>query len=224
MTSTHDLPPSVHAADRFTDRRDAGRRLALLLAPYRREHPVVVGVARGGVVVAAAVARALRSPLDVIAVQKFATAADPGVYVTAAAPGVMLRDDCSLTADAVAPRYLAFGAAHAAANVNERMALYRGRRSTVPLQGATVILVDDIMVTGMTVTIAAMSIRRHEPTRLIVAAPLATPAAVRRVAALADEVVTAETMESPGDPRAVYRTFDPVLDSEVVDLLRRAPP
>ena len=135
----------------FTDRREAGRRLAAALAPLAAEVPVVVGLPRGGVPVAAEVARALGAPLDVIVVRKLGVPTQPELGMGAVGEdGVCVRTDA--VADAVGVAADAFAAVRRReqAEVEARARRFRAVRPAVPLAGRTVIVVDDGLATGGT--------------------------------------------------------------------------
>ena len=213
-------PPAVP----FENRRDAGRWLARALMAHHGDDIVVVGIAPGGVIVAAEVARELQAVLDVIVVRKVAAPARPGFIVGSIAPGVVRRDDELVREAGVSPRYLGFTTAHAAQEVNRAMELYRGRRHATPIEGRLVILVDDGFVTGLSAATAVESLRRRGPGRIVAASPMGTAAAIARLEAIADEVVCLETATcaSPSAIAACYRRLEPVADDTVIESLQEA--
>lgn len=204
----------------FHDRRDAGRKLAELLESYRGERPVVVGIPRGGVPVAAEVARALEAPLDVTIVRKIGAPQNPEFAIGALAEGGVhvLHDE--------AVRMLGLSDASMRARIAETehelldgVLRYRGAQAPVELRGRTAIVVDDGLATGSSVLAAIRSLRKRGAARVVLAVPVAASESAKRLRQDADEVVC---VEQPDDLWAVglwYEDFRPTTDEEVVRLL-----
>jgi len=207
---------------RYLDRRDAGRRLAVLLAPFKGGNTVVLGLPRGGVIVAAECAEALGAPLDVLVARKIGAPHQPEYAIGAVAPGgIVLLDDDAIAALALAPGFLDGAVAEATAEMARRETLYRDGRSALAVSGRTAIVVDDGLATGFTAAAALASLRRLDPERLVFAAPVCAPASGKRLD-VADEVICART---PLMFRAVgewYDRFDQTTDEEVIGCLRAA--
>jgi putative phosphoribosyl transferase len=205
----------------FRDRVDAGRQLAERLAEYRDE-PVVVVVAlpRGGVPVAAEVARALRAPLDVLVVRKLGCPWQPELGMGAIAEGdiTVLNEDliARLGVDDAAIRTVAD---RERAELERRIRRYRGERPPVPVEGRTAILVDDGIATGSTARAAVDVLRRRGASRVVLAAPVAPREAVATLGHAADEVVTVETPLLFMAIGQFYDDFSQTTDDEVADLL-----
>jgi predicted phosphoribosyltransferase len=210
----------VPSAILFQDRHDAGRRLAVLLEPFRGERPVVVGVPRGGVPVAAEVARALGAPLDVAVVRKIGAPRNPEYAIGALAEGgVHVLSGEAVRALGLSDTALEALIARVEGELAERLRRYRGAREPVELAGRTAILVDDGLATGRSALAAVDSLRKRDAARVILATPVAAPESVKRLRAHADEVVCLET---PADLWAVgswYVDFAPTTDEEVRALL-----
>lgn len=205
----------------FTDRADAGSRLAARLEVYRREQPVVIGLPRGGVVVAAEVARALNAPLDVLVVRKLGAPNYPEFAIGAIARGETVLNE-EVDPASLPPGYLDRLIAAETRELERREVLYRGGNAAVPVAGRTVLVVDDGLATGSTAAAAVRALRRAGPRRIVLAVPVAAPDSAERLARIADEVVCLHT---PPEFRAVslwYRSFGQTSDEEVVDLLARA--
>jgi putative phosphoribosyl transferase len=202
----------------FEDRADAGRRLGQALLGERSDRTVVVGLARGGVVVAAEVARTLNVPLDALAVRKVGHPLQPEYAIGAVTPrgGVYVRAHDGLTEEQVEK---AVEAAAARAD-----ALDRRLHTTIaplPIAGMECLLVDDGLATGATMMAAVLWARAAGARRVVVAVPVAATESVRSLEAEADAVVALET---PPDFLAVgfwYRDFLPVSEEEVVALLEQ---
>jgi putative phosphoribosyl transferase len=215
---------------RFRDRREAGRSLAERLESLeglREADPVVLGIPRGGVVVAHEIASVLDARLDVLVVRKlgypgheeagFGAVGEDGVlvpeYLRELKPGDPGYDVAREVEESKR------------AEVEERVERYRRGRPRIPLDGATAIAVDDGIATGYTFASALAIARAHGPARLIGAAPVASHEGASLVSGYCDELVTLGTAER-GLFFAVslyYDHFPQVSDEEVVELLSQTP-
>lgn len=205
----------------FTDRVDAGRRLAEALEEYRGRDVVILGVPRGGVVVAAEVARALGAPLDVAVARKIPASGNPELAIGAvAADGTVVLDPMASVYPGVTPDYLDHAKAAEVAEIERRMAAYRGGRPPLDVGGKHVIVVDDGIATGNTVLATLRCLRQGGPAELILAVPVAPPTSVERLSADADRVVALETPEPFFAVGEWYRDFDQVSDEAVVRILQ----
>ena len=222
VTSLDDPPVFVPSAVRFQDRRDAGRRLAALLEPLRDELPVVVGIPRGGVPVAAEVARVLSAPLDVVVVRKIGAPQNPEFAIGALAEGgVHVLSERTVRALGLSGPELRALIARGEGELLERLVRYRGAHEPAPLGGRTVILVDDGLATGHSALAAVRSLRERGASRVILAVPVAAPQSAQELRRHADEVVC---VEEPAELWAVgywYEDFRPTTDEEVAALLAR---
>jgi predicted phosphoribosyltransferase len=207
----------------FEDRHDAGRRLAALLERFRDERPVVVGIARGGVPVAAEVARALDAPLDVAVVRKIGAPQNPEYAIGALAEGgVHVLSEPTVRAIGLTDAGLEALMARVERELRERLHRYRDAREPVELAGRTAILVDDGLATGRSALAAVRSLRKRGAARVILAVPVAAPDSVGALRDEADEVVC---VQMPADLWAVgqwYEDFSPTTDEEVTALLAAA--
>jgi predicted phosphoribosyltransferase len=203
----------------FQDRYDAGRRLAQALEQYRDEDPVILGLPRGGVVVAYEIARSLAAPLDVLVVRKLGAPGAQEFAIGAIAPGATLLSR-NLVAGLRVPReYLARIIAREADELARRERVYRGTQGPLEVEGRTVILVDDGLATGATAQAAVESLRRRGPKKIVFAAPVCSADGAKALEEVADAVVC---LECPADFGAVgywYRAFSPTTDAEVIECL-----
>jgi putative phosphoribosyl transferase len=220
VTSLEDPPVFVPSAVRFQDRHDAGRQLAGLLGHLREERPLVVGIPRGGVPVAAEVASALGAPLDVTVVRKIGAPQNPEFAIGALAEGgVHVLSERVVRAVGLSDSELETLIARVDRELGERLRSYRGAREPVELTGRTVILVDDGLATGSSALAAVWSLRKRCAARVILAVPVAAPESMHALRDEADEVVC---VEMPDDLWAIgfwYEDFRPTTDEEVVALL-----
>jgi predicted phosphoribosyltransferase len=207
----------------FADRVEGGRRLAAELAGLAGTEAVVLGLPRGGVVVAAEVARALGCPLDVVVVRKLGAPIQPELAMGAIAEG-----DVRVLDEFVAREVGADAAAIATVERRERAALeervrrYRGTRPRESLDGRTAIVIDDGIATGSTARAACESARRAGAARVVMATPVAPLDAFAVLADVTDDVVVVESPSPFGAVGRWYRKFDATTDDEVVALLAEA--
>ena len=207
--------------ERFLSRQDAGRQLAArLLELGEWPRTTVLGLPRGGVPVAAEVARALRTPLDVLLVRKLGVPGYEEVALGAIASGGtrVLNEDLLARLD-LSERVLAELEAREGAELARREELYRAGRPPLQLAGRTALLVDDGTATGATMRVAARAVRDLQPARVVIALPVAPPDTAEELRAEADEVVCFLT---PPQFRAVgqfYADFRQTEDAEVLALL-----
>jgi putative phosphoribosyl transferase len=209
----------------FEDRRDAGRLLSARLARWGREDVVVLGLTRGGVVVADEIASALGAPLDVVVVRKLRAPGSPelgiGALVAGTRPEVVL-DHGALDALAVPPGYVSDEVEHQLAEARLREALLREGRRPLPVAGRTVILVDDGVATGGTMRAAIAAVRRGRPERIVVAIPVAPRDVLPALEELADRVVCLRAPRRFDAVGQFYREFQDVSDGEVAALVAAA--
>lgn len=207
----------------FHDRIDAGRRLAAALAGLRDQNVVVLGLPRGGVPVAAEVARALRAPLDVIVVRKVGVPWQPELAMGAVGEaGANLVNTGVVSLAGVKPEELGAAQAHARVEVQHRLRALRGDRPPAQLSGRTALVVDDGIATGSTARAACRIARSLGAARVVLAVPVGPPDAVRALSDVADEVVCLQRPASFGAVGQFYDDFTPTSDHEVSMILERA--
>ena len=206
----------------FANRVDAGRRLSEELVRFRGPDLVVLGLPRGGVPVAAEVARALGAPLDVIVVRKLGVPAQPELAMGALGEdGVRVLDEAVLRATGVAATDLARVEERERAELEARVARFRPGRPRLDLGGRTALIVDDGIATGSTARAACLVARHLGARRVVVAAPVAAPDAASRLTD-ADEVVCLSAPRGFGSVGSYYDDFSATRDEEVVALLAAA--
>jgi predicted phosphoribosyltransferase len=208
----------------FRDRYDAGRQLAELLTSHASDPALLVlALPRGGVPVAFEVARALHAPLDVLLVRKLGVPGQQELAMGAiASGGVRILNETVVTSLRIPPATIEEVAAHEEAELARRERQYRDARPWPNLHGRTVMLVDDGLATGATMHAAAIAVRRQEPARLIVAAPVAALETCNALRAVVDEIVCAITPERFHAVGLWYDDFEQTTDDEVRELLARA--
>jgi len=207
----------------FSNRVEAGRRLAARLVQYAgRSDVIVLGLPRGGVPVAAEVARELGAPLDVFLVRKLGVPGHPEFAMGAIAESGHQVLDEHLVDQLNIPRALIDRTlAHEHLEIERQNRVFRDGRGKPDVQGKTVIVVDDGLATGATMLAALTALREGGARSVVAAAPVGAPGTIERLRPHADAVVC---VEAPPDFDAVgrwYVDFSPTTDGEVKDCLTR---
>lgn len=206
---------------RYLDRVDAGARLAKELERYRGGRAVVLGIPRGGVPVAAEVARHLGAELDVIVARKLGAPGHEEFAIGAVtADGERFLNDDAIRGLGITEDYLSLITGRETAEARRREQRFRGARRPLDLRGKIVILVDDGLATGATMRAAARAVRARAPGRLVVAVPVGTVESVAALAEEADEVVCPAQPEPFIAIGLHYANFAQVDDAEVIEILR----
>lgn len=210
---------------RYADRRAAGRALAAALADRVDDGALVLGLPRGGAVVAAEVARALGAELDVLVVRKLGAPGQPELAMGAlAAIGDRVETVwVPAVQERIAPDPDAVAAVRERelAELRRRTEAYRGRRPAPAVAGRHVVLVDDGLATGASMRVAVTAVRASGPARLTVAVPVAPRVALAELSGLVDDL---ECPLAPAAFRSVgqaYEDFSETSDEEVLEALRR---
>ncbi len=208
---------------RFRNRSDAGRRLANRLQFLRGEDVVVLGLPRGGVPVAAAVARALDAPLDVILVRKLGVPAQPELGLGAIGEsGARVINPEVVRYAHVSEQQIAQVEDKERAELQRRAQRFRGDAPHVPLAGRTAVIVDDGIATGSTARAACQVARALGAATVVLAVPVAPPSADGALRGDADEVICLEMPERFLAIGEWYEDFAQTSDEEVEALLRAA--
>ncbi len=206
----------------FADRTEAGRLLAREVLALKVVDPIVLALPRGGVPVAVEVAHALHAPLDLLLVRKIGAPAHRELAVAAVAEGPQAHvviDHETLRMMGATEAYVDREAKVELREIARRRTLYLHDRAALPVEGKTVIVVDDGIATGTTVRAALQALRRRNPARLVLAIPVASRHAV---AALRPEVDDLVCLSQPSYFHAVgahYADFHQVSDEEVIRIL-----
>jgi predicted phosphoribosyltransferase len=210
----------------FSNRSEAGRRLAIALAKYKDAAPVILALPRGGVPVAAEVASALSAPLDLILVRKIGVPFQPelamGAVVDGPEPITVRNEDVirmagigQATFDAVRDRELA--------EIQRRRAQYLGERPHPEVAGRTAIVIDDGIATGATVRAALRAVRARRPQTLVLAVPVAPTDTLAELKQEADEIVCLEDHQIFGAIGFFYSDFRQLSDEDVIAALAKFP-
>ena len=218
--TTLSILTEVGEARMFRDRIDAGKRLGARLGALRGHDVVVVGLPRGGVPVAAEVARALEAPLDVIVVRKLGVPWQPELAMGAVGEdGVLVVDENTVRQVGVTDEELATAEARERGEVERRGRLFRGERPRTNLRGRTVVVVDDGIATGSTARAACRVARAHGAARVVLAVPVAPHGWTATLRGAADELVALETPRRFLAVGQWYDDFSQTSDDEVSEIL-----
>jgi predicted phosphoribosyltransferase len=202
----------------FSDRREAGRKLGEALGP--RPGALILGIPRGGVVVAREVAGVTGGELDVIVTRKLGAPMNSELGIGAVAPdGTTVLDERLVRAIGVSDEYLAKEVARQVGEIHRRLDMYR--RGKPPLQpaGRDCIVVDDGIATGGTAEVALVSLKKQGASKVTLAVPVAPEESLARIGPHADEIVCLETPSPFAAVGQWYTRFDQVSDEEVLDAL-----
>lgn len=210
----------------FRDREEAGQALVEALGNQVSSDAVVLGLPRGGVPVAAEIAKALNLPLDVLNVRKLGVPWHPELAMGAIAEdGTRVLHEELIRKLGIAPEDIEQVADKEQATLSRRAEQFRGGRPETELAGHEVILVDDGLATGATMEAAISAVRARKPTRVVVAIPVGPAGTTQHFSRWADRCIC---LEEPRNFRAVglwYESFGQVSDEEVCELLgSRTPP
>jgi predicted phosphoribosyltransferase len=208
----------------FRDRHEAGRALAEELTSYRdKDNLIVLGLARGGVPVAAEIAAALRAPLDVFLVRKLGVPrwSELAMGALASGGGVVMNDDVVAHLH-ITDEQVREVIDSETAELTRRERAYRGGRPAADLTGKIVILVDDGIATGASVRAALTALRQRRPRALILAVPVAPADTIAALRPEVDEVICLRMPEPFMAIGLHYRDFHQLSDADVVRTLARA--
>lgn len=205
----------------YADRRQAAQRLSENLGAYRAQHPVILGIPRGGVVVADEIARELQADLDIVLTRKLgapgnaelaigAVAETGEAYIQGQIAGKVGADD----------RYIEQERTRQLEEIRARRRRYRAVISKVSLRERTAILTDDGIATGATMQASIWAAREEEPSVIVVAVPVGSQDAIERLEREADEVVCPYVPEYFHAISQFYTDFRQVSDEEVLEILR----
>ncbi|NJD28573.1 MAG: phosphoribosyltransferase [Chloroflexi bacterium] len=208
----------------FRDRRDAGRQLAELLVPYAASNPVVLGLPRGGVVVAAEVAARLEAPLDILVVRKLGSPWQPELGLGAIAEGgVRVLNEGLVADEGLSPAQLDRVTQRERAELERRVALYRRGHPRLDLRDRTVLVIDDGLATGFTARAAVEAVRGAGARRIILAVPVASGDRIEGLQDVVDEVAAVDTPPWFFAIGEFYEDFGQISDAEIVAILDEAP-
>ncbi len=208
----------------YENRSDAGKRLALELAKYEGQDPLILALPRGGLAVAAEIARAFDAPLDLILVRKLGVPLQPelamGAVIDGAEPSVVRNDDILALLD-IPEEEFKQACEGELAEIERRRKLYLKDRPRADVRDRVVIVVDDGIATGATTRAALQAVRKRRPRKLVLAVPVAPTSTLEELSGDADDIVCLQSHEPFYAIGLYYEDFHQVTDQEVIDVLSK---
>ncbi|MFA6002393.1 MAG: phosphoribosyltransferase family protein [Thermoleophilia bacterium] len=207
----------------FEDRKDAGQRLVSMVDRYKSAaDTVVLGLPRGGIVVALEVALALDLPLDVWVTRKIGAPLNPELAIGSIdSDGNLLLDENAARLYEISDRYIREEVEAQVVEIERRYLQYRGTEGPPDIKGKTVIVVDDGVATGFTMLAALQSLRNRGAEKIVCVIPVSSPRVMNKLADQADEVECFSTPSYFGAVGEFYRNFAQVSDAEVIACLEQ---
>jgi putative phosphoribosyl transferase len=209
----------------YRDRQEGGRLLAKRLLQLQIDftEALILGLPRGGVVVAYEIALALNAELDVFVVRKLGTPFQPELAMGAIAEGgMLLLNDAVVNYLSISKATIEEIAKKELLELQRREKLYRNSRPSPIIADRTVIVVDDGLATGATMKVAVRALKRKKPAKLLVAAPVGAPNSCIDMQDEVDQVICLKMPDSFGAVGSWYEKFDQTTDDEVTTLLQNA--
>lgn len=206
---------------KYINRREAAKILTEEIKPIVNNHTVVLSLPKGGVVIGAEVAKALKVEHDLVICRKIGAPYNPEVAIGALTQdGRLLKDDSVIHALEVTKGYIESQIKKELKEIRRQLREYRNDKSFPNLTNKTAILIDDGLATGFTMEAALKFVKTHSPSRMIVAVPVGSTGAIRKISQIADEVICPLIPKSFWAVGQFYREFDPVSDGEVKKLFK----
>ncbi|MDO8715613.1 MAG: phosphoribosyltransferase family protein [Dehalococcoidales bacterium] len=205
----------------FTNREEAGKLLGRELSEYRGQNVVVLGIPRGGIVLAREIARALGADIDIVLAHKLGTPGHQELAMgSVSEDGRLFLNQGVVREFDVGESYIQQEKARQIAEIKRRTDLIRRIKPKIPLQGKIVIVTDDGVATGATTQAAFWAVRLEQPKKLIAAMPVGPEDTIRRLAEDVDEMLCLRVPPLFAAVGQFYQQFDPVEDEEVLRILR----
>jgi predicted phosphoribosyltransferase len=207
----------------FSDRVDAGKRLASALADFAGKNAIVLAIPRGGVVVGYEISKALDLPLDVIIPHKVGAPGNPELAIGAMTEdGTIILDDNLVAYIGVPRAYIKEESERQKHEIERRLKMYRQNEPYPNLKGRDVIIVDDGIATGSTMKAALASVKNRGARTVTVAVPVGPPSTMKELKKHADRVIFIYTPEYFQAIGQFYTDFNQITDEVVIQLLKKA--
>jgi predicted phosphoribosyltransferase len=204
----------------FKDRQQAGEKLAAALTKYRAKKPLILGIPRGGIIVAYEIAKALNAPLDIIVARKLASPSQPEYAIGAIAPGgIKILNSEAVQYFGLDKHDLDEIITQEKQELERRMQIYRAGKKALNVKNKTVIIVDDGLATGLTAKAAVRSVKALGAREVILAVPVAAADTAADICQEVDELICLSTPSYFGAVGQFYKNFPQTTDEEVSDIL-----
>jgi len=212
-----------NSGEPFSGRMEAGRLLAQELAEYKGKNTVVLGIPRGGMMIAGVIARELGSELDIVISRKLRAPMNPELAIGAVTEsGKVFLDDRFADEMSWQAAYVSDEKAFQLGEIRRRVKLFRAVKPKITLEGRTVIITDDGLATGSTMRAAVWSARQEHPDKIIAALPVAPEDSLWKIAGMADETVCLKVPPEFFGVGQFYRDFSQIEDIEVIEILKNS--
>jgi predicted phosphoribosyltransferase len=209
------------SGEAFRDRKEAGRLLGAALQNLKGARTLVLGIPRGGVVIAREAAHLLKADLDIVLSRKLGAPHNPELAIgSISEDGNIFLDDSIVSHTGADKAYIEKEAAHQSDEIKRRAKIFRKILPKTSLEGKTVIIVDDGLATGATMRSSLWAARREKSSRLIAAVPVASREAVDRTADHCDEIICLKCPDLFEAVGQFYISFDQTTDDAVADMLK----
>ncbi len=220
--STQRLRILSHSHTPFKDRTEAGQLLSSELSLYRGKKPVVLGIPRGGIIVAREIAHSLEGDLDIVLAHKLGTPGQPELAMGAVAEdGKVFLNENITQAMGISADYIESERNRQLAAIKRRAEMIRRVRPKILLKGRVVIVTDDGVATGATTQAALRAVRMENPEILITAIPVGPEDTIQRISELADEMLCLRTPPMFAAVGQFYEHFYPVEDEDMLRILQQ---
>ena len=205
----------------FKNRVDAGQRLAEALIRYKEEDLIVYALPRGGIVLGYEISKRLNAPLDLIITRKIGYPGNEECALCAVAEdGHMICDSSSVSL--IDSQWIQENAEKEMEEAKRRRLAYLKGRAPLAVTGKIALIVDDGVATGLTLMLAIQELRHNNPKKIIVAVPVSSPTAARKIQQEADELVALDTPANFCAVGAYYESFPQLTDDEVIRIMELA--
>ncbi|HVZ56340.1 MAG TPA: phosphoribosyltransferase family protein [Chitinophagaceae bacterium] len=199
----------------FKDRMEAGMALTEKLKKYKKEEGLVLAVPRGGVPIAYVVAKELGFPLDIVLTKKIGHPANKEYAIGA----VSMTDSYIIPHENVSDKYVEAQTLYIRQRLKEMYSKFMGDKAPEPMEGKTVIVIDDGIATGNTLMATVQMLRRSNPAKIVIAVPVASSDSIRKLSPVVDELICLLVPELFFGVGAFYEDFTQVSDQQVMDYL-----
>jgi putative phosphoribosyl transferase len=210
----------------FRDRIEAGRRLGQALLRHRDSDPIVMGVPRGGVVIAAEIAPAVHGRLDLLIVRRITVPGRRDATVGAIADGVDVEifcDEALMEAHGMSRADFSAEVGRLRYSIALQQNRYGAGRPRTSVQNRVVVLADDAIITGATARVALRTLYKERARYVVIAAPVAVSSTAQVLRADCDELIVLAEVADADSVRTAYADYPPVTDSEIAHLMRAVP-